>query len=802
MKLPLKWLKEYVEYDVTHEEFAEKLMWRGFEVEEIIPELNNVKGVVVSRVESVVQHPEAQKLSVCKVDVGEGSLRTIVCGAPNVREGMLAPLALPGAKLPGNVEITPVLMRGIESSGMLCSGAELGITEAEYEGAEFDGLLELKGEHALGEPIAAALGLNDVIFNIELTANRPDCQSIIGMCREAASALGKPFYEPTIKHVEGIGDEREYAKVTVENTMLCPRYACRVVKDISIAPSPKWMQRKLRSVGLRPINNIVDITNYVMVEYGHPMHAFDLEYVTDGHIIVRNANEGEVVRTLDSKERQVDPSMLLIADPKRGVGIAGVMGGENSEIKPVTNAILFEAAVFLGSNIRATARKLRHITDAAARFIKGVEPVGAEKALMRAMELVDELKAGVIVGKTIDVCAADLAEREINVDAKHINRILNTEFSPEEMAEMLKTVGLLTNAKAHTLNVKVPHYRTDIESGLEADWDIAEEVARIYGYYNIKPTLMAGNTFRGRLTPPFLLEDNIKDTLAALGAYEVYNYNFTNPEVLDSLKLLQNDGKRLAVRVQNPFGEDQSLMRTTLIPGLLKTAALNLNRRTGHGRFFEVGNVHFDNNPVLAEEYKLIGLCFFLNGEDFFTLKGAVEYLADSLGIGELRFLSGGGPYLHKGRCARVFSGETYLGELGEVDMDVAAAFDVHTRVLVCELCFKALFKLHKRGRTYKQLPRYPVVERDLALIVDEQVSAITLKQAIENAECLPDSVLVENVALFDVFRGETVPKGKKSMAYSFTLRSTERTLDEADITSSIDAILKALSNAGAQLRE
>lgn len=801
MKLPLKWLKEYVEYDVTHEEFAKKLMWRGFEVEEISPELKNVTGVVVSRVKSVVQHPEAQKLKVCKADSGCGSLHTIVCGAPNVREGMLAPLALPGAKLPGNVEITPVLMRGIESSGMLCSGAELGITDAEYEGADFDGLLELKGEHALGTPIADALGLNDVIFNIELTANRPDCQSIIGMCREAASALGKPFNEPVIKHVEGTGDESGYAKVTVENTTLCPRYACRVVKDIRIEPSPKWMQKKLRSVGLRPINNIVDITNFVMAEYGHPMHAFDLEYVTDGHIVVRNAYEGEVVKTLDSKERQVDPSMLLIADPKRGVGIAGVMGGENSEIKPETEAILFEAAVFLGSNIRATARKLRHITDAAARFIKGVEPVGAEMALMRAMELVDELKAGVIVGKTIDVCAADLAERVINVDTKHINRILNTEFSPEEMAAMLKTVGLITSVNGHTLSVKVPHYRTDIESGLEADWDIAEEVARIYGYYNIEPTLMAGNTFRGRLTPPFLLEDKIKDTLAALGAYEMYNYNFISPETLLTLKLAQGDEKQLAVRIQNPFGEDQSLMRTTLIPGMLKSAALNLNRRTGHGRFFEVGNVHFDNDPVLAEERKLIGLCFFLNGEDFYTVKGAVEYLADSLGIDELRFEAGGGSYLHKGRSARVYAGETYLGELGEVDADVAGAFDVHIRLLVAELSFEALFKLYRRERTYRQLPRYPVVERDLALIADEDVSANSLKQAIEESN-LPLGVLVENVALFDVFRGETVPKGKKSMAYSFTLRSAERTLDEADITGAITAILAALKSAGAVLRE
>ncbi|MEL7603526.1 MAG: phenylalanine--tRNA ligase subunit beta, partial [Bacillota bacterium] len=394
MKLPLKWLKEYIDYDVTHEEFVEKMMWRGFEVADILPELPEVSGVVVGRVLKVEQHPNAEKLHVCAVDAGEGAQRTIVCGAPNVYEGMLAPVALPGAKLPGGIEIQPTVMRGIESAGMLCSGKELGLTDADYPGSEVYGLLDIQGEHAPGEPIAKALDMDDVIFDIELTANRPDCLSIVGICREVASALGKPFAEPVLREIPGEGDSADYARVTVLNTELCPRYAARVVTDIKIEPSPRWMQKKLRSVGLRPINNIVDITNYVMVEYGHPMHAFDLACVADAHIVVRNAVENETVRTLDSKDRAVDPSMLLIADPKKGVGIAGVMGGENSEIKPETKAVLFEAAVFKNSNIRATARKLRHITDAAARFIKGVEPVSAKKALDRAIELVVEFKAG------------------------------------------------------------------------------------------------------------------------------------------------------------------------------------------------------------------------------------------------------------------------------------------------------------------------------------------------------------------------------------------------------------------------
>ena len=802
MKLPLKWLKEYIDYDVTHEEFVEKMMWRGFEVAGILPELPEVSGVVAGRVLKVEQHPNAEKLHVVTVDAGEGSVRTIVCGAPNVYEGMLAPVALPGAKLPGGVEIQPTVMRGIQSAGMLCSGKELGLTDADYPGSDVYGLLDIQGEHKPGELIATALDMDEVIFDIELTANRPDCLSILGMCREAASALGKPFSEPVLREIPGEGNSADYARVTVLNTELCPRYAARVVTDIKIEPSPRWMQKKLRSVGLRPINNIVDITNYVMVEYGHPMHAFDLACVADAHIVVRNAVENETVRTLDSKDRPVDPSMLLIADPKKGVGIAGVMGGENSEIKPETKAVLFEAAVFKNSNIRATARKLRHITDAAARFIKGVEPVSAKKALDRAIELVVEFKAGRIVGETIDACAVQLENREIDVSVSHVNRILNTQLCGEEMERMLGTIQICATVNGDTLHVSVPHYRMDIESGIEAGWDIAEEVGRIYGFYNIKPTLMSGDTFRGRLTPTFKLDDEVKDRLAGLGAYEMYNYNFTGPAALDALRLTQGDEKRQTVRIINPFGEDQSLMRTTLYIGMLKSAALNLNRRTGQGRFFEVGNVHFDNNDELAEERKLAGLTFFGEGEDFFTLKGAIEELLEGLGIKNVRFVRGGGAYLHPGRSALVYAGETYIGELGETHPDVTAAFDIDERVYMAELRFDALFALQNQSRTYAALPRYPVVQRDLAVLADEGVTADSLKAAIEGAAGLPAGVLVAQAELFDVFRGGTVPAGKKSMAYSFTLRAEDRTLNEEEITAAVATILGALKQAGATLRE
>ncbi|MDL2218488.1 phenylalanine--tRNA ligase subunit beta [Christensenellaceae bacterium OttesenSCG-928-M15] len=798
MKLPLKWLKEYIDYDVTHEEFVEKMMWRGFEIAEVIPELPEVCGVVVGEIKSVAQHPDADKLHVCTVDTGEEDIRTIVCGAPNVYEGMYAPVALPGAKLPGGLEIQPTVMRGVKSDGMLCSGKELGLTDADYPGSEVHGLLDLQGEQKPGMDIADALDMTGVVFDVELTPNRPDCQSIIGMVREAAAALNKPFQEPEVKEVKAEGAAEDYAKVTVLNTELCPRYAARVVTDIRIEPSPEWLQKKLRSVGLRPINNIVDITNLVMVEYGHPMHAFDLACVAEGHIVVRNADKGEIVTTLDSKERPVDESMLLIADPKKGVGIAGVMGGENSEITENTKAVLFEAAVFKGSNIRATARKLKLTTDAAARFIKGVEAVNAKKALDRAIELVVALGAGRVVGDTIDACAVDLKDRKVDVSAAHINKILNTAIPASQMADMLATIHVPAVPDGDTLHIEVPHYRTDIESGVEADWDIAEEIARIYGYYNIAPTLMRGDTFRGRLTPPFQFDDMLKDFLAAFGAYEMYNYNFTGPAVLDALLLKEGDEKRQAVKILNPFGEDQSLMRTTLLPGMLKVAALNLNRRTGHGRFFEVGNIHLDNNPILPEEHKRIGVLCFGENESFFTLKGILEQLLDAFNIHGAAFVRGGGPYLHPGRCAKLMVDGQMIGELGEMHPDVAASFDLEERVYVAELSFKALFALYKRERKYKPLPRYPVVLRDLAVIAAEETLAADLQAVIKNADT---DLIIEDVQLFDVFRGGNIEADKKSLAYSFSLRSNDHTLQEEEIKKAMDSILLALDSAGAKLR-
>ncbi len=802
MKLPLKWLKEYVDFNVAPAEFAEKMLLRGFEVAEIIPEME-IDGVFVCEITAIEPHPNADKLRVCTVDVGKEEPLQIVTNATNVKVGDQVPVALDNARLTGGLEIHPTKMRGVASAGMFCGNEELGITNVEYPGCENGGVMVFGEKHPNGQRIQEALDLDDCIFDIELTPNRPDCQSIIGICREAAAALGQKFPEPCPRQEEGYGDCRDVAKVTVENPYLCPRYTARVVTDLKIEPSPLWMQRKLRQVGLRPINNIVDITNLVLVEYGHPMHAFDLACVADSHIVVRNANEGEIVCTLDGKERVMSADMLLIADPTKGVGVAGVMGGLNSEITENTKATLFESAVFRPENIRSTARKLHHVTDSAARFIKGVEPVNAKLALDRAIELVVELNAGRVMGGMIDVCAADLNEKEVTASVLHINEILNTDLSAERMAELLESINIPTEPVGDALKVRVPHFRTDIEDGVETDWDIAEEVGRLYGYTNIAPTLMRGDTFRGRVGQSFRDEDVIKDTMAALGCLELYNYNFISPKEIDDLMIPEGDERRKTVKLLNPFGEDQSLMRTELAGGLLRAAALNLNRKTGFGRFFEVGNVHFDNGD-LPEERKLLGVLHFGTEEDFFTLKGTLEALFEKLGIEDVRFEKGGSEYLHPTQKAVISAGGEKLGEIGAVHPRVRRAFGVSANAYIAELDFKTLRSHIVRVKKYKPLPKYPAVQRDLALIVDEGMEAQQVIDVIAQAKA---RVKVENVRLFDVYRPKEpgdkgIPEGKKSMAFTFQLRADDHTLTDEEIGQAVNAILKSLKfRLGAELR-
>lgn len=797
MKLPLKWLKDYVDYNVSNDEFVRRMLLRGFEVAEVIPEMPNIRNIFVCTITDIQPHPNADRLRICDVNVGREENLKIVTNATNVTVGCQVPVALDGAMLADGMEIKPTKMRGVMSYGMFCGGAELGISDVEYEGASNDSVLILNEVHPNGQRIQEALNLNDVVFDIELTPNRPDCQSIIGLCREAASALGQTFNEPEIDYVPGEGNEADYACVTIENPDLCPRYCARVVTDLKIEPSPKWMQQRLKLVGLRPINNIVDITNYVLVEYGHPMHAFDLACVDNGHIVVRNAKEGEVVTTLDGKPRTMSEDMLLIADPNKGVGIAGVMGGLNSEITENTKVTLFESAVFVPSNIRHTVQKLHHATDSSARFMKGVEPVNAEIAINRAIELVHKLGAGKVVGRMIDVCNADLREKHTTADCDHINSILSTHFTPEQMCSLLSSININAVPDGTKLNISIPHFRTDIEDGIETDWDIAEEIGRLYGFDNIPPTLMFGDTFSGKINKRFLFEDLIKDTMVALGFMEAYNYNFTSPQEYDMLCIPEDDEKRLTVRLRNPFGEDQSLMRTTLIIGLIKTMLVNCNKKTGFGRFFEVGNVHFNNNPDgLPEERKLLSFICFGQNENFFTAKGVVEQLFSILGIENARYEAGGGEYFHPGRKAIISIDGDVVGEIGTLSNKVQKSFGLpNTFAIAAELSFDKLLAHACTVRKYKPMPKFPIVQRDIAIIVDNNVTAQTVIDII-NATKL--RVIIENCKVFDVYYpakpgDKGIPEGKKSMAFSFDLRSDERTLTDEDINQAVKAILKSL---------
>ena len=798
MRLPKSWLQDYVDFNVTDEEFIERMMWRGFELEGVEKELKDVSGVITGKILSMEKHPNADKLTVCQVDLG-GKQAQILTNAKNVFVGAIVPVAYMGAKI-GSQSFTKANIRGVDSEGMFCSGEEFNLSDVEYPGAEVDGILILRADTPLGIPIEEAIDRNDTIFDFSVLPNRPDCNSIIGLAREAAAALGQKMKAPVIPHIEGEGDVNDLVKVTVENGDLCPRYTGRAATDLTIGPSPAWMQRRLKEMGMRPISNIVDITNYVLMEYGHPTHAFDLACIREGHIIVRNAADGEKVTTLDKKERVMDKDMLLISDPQGGVGVAGVMGGLNSEITEETKAVFFESAAFKASNIRHTARKLRHVTDAAARFIKGVEPVNAYLALERCIELVSELKAGKIVGGTVDVCAADLSDREIDVDVSHVNRILNTSLSGEKMAELLSTIEVPARAQGNDLHVIIPHFRTDIESGIEADADIAEEIGRIYGFENIPAVLMNGDTFQGGMAKAFQAEDKVKDVLVACGCLEMYNYNFTGPSALKALRFDAEDERNKAVKLLNPFGEDQSLMRTTLYMGMLDSAGRNIRRKSGYGRFMEVGNVHFDlGGELLPREEKKIGLILFGEQESFYTLKGVIETLLDRFGVKGAKFVKSDVPCFQPGRRADVLLNGQKLGELGQVHPEVLQAWDISLPVYMAELSFEALVSLWQQTPTFQPLPRFPVVSRDLAIVVPEASESAHWIELIESA---PVDVIVEKGRLFDVYRGPAVGLGKKSLAITFSLRAEDHTLTEEEIKKAFETIIRTLEENGAPLRQ
>ncbi|MGI5849840.1 MAG: phenylalanine--tRNA ligase subunit beta [Christensenellales bacterium] len=795
MIAPYKWLCDYVDMDIAPEELMQKLIMTGSEVNGFKELGADIKNVVVGKIVSIKKHPDADKLSICLVDTGNEELQ-IVCGAGNIFKGAYVPVAKIGALLPGGLKIKKGKLRGIFSYGMLCSGQELGLDASDYQGAEVDGIMILKDVCSLGMPLRELLGLTDTVFEIEVGANRPDCLSILGIARECAASLEKEIKLPDLSYTENGGNIFDYVTVEVIDRDLCERYVARAVKNVKIGPSPKWLRDRLTSAGIRSINNIVDITNFVMLETGQPMHAFDSQDIRGSKIIVRRAHSGETITTLDGKERPLTNNMLLICDAKGPIGIAGVMGGENSEIKDDTKTVIFESAKFALGNIRRTSRALGLPTESAMRFSKGVDTAGCKTAMDRALHLVTLLGAGEIISGEIDILSADLSPRQVTVNADKINLKLGTSISPEIMVNHLRRVFIDTRIDGKNLICNIPNFRNDIVLGD----DIAEEVARMYGYDNIPTIKMKGEVVRGVVSKLERSIDKIKALLVSLGCHECVTYSFASITDLDKLGLPQNDMLRRALKIINPLGDEQAYMRTTPIPEMLKVVANNINKKVPEIRLFESGKVYWptNNHNELPEEHSFI--CIAVCGsEDFFSLKGIIENILDAFGIRKARFMPEGAVYYHPGRKASIYIGSEKLGVIGEIYPDVADAFGISRRVYIAEISLDVLCHMSDDTIRYEALPKFPAVERDLALTVDANVAAGDLLACIEQNA----GPYFESVSLFDVYTGAQVGEGKKSLAFTIVFRAKDRTLLDEEANKARDTVVVAAGKQfNAKIRE
>lgn len=796
MKISLNWLKRYVDIPVSAQELCEKMILSGFEVESIEDLSATMHNVVAARILKLEKHPDADKLQICQMDVGAEEPIQIITGAQNVFEGALVPAALHDSLLPNGMHIKKGKLRGLPSDGMLCSGEELCLKEADYPGAEEYGILILKEEVPTGTDMRDILHLNDVVIDFKITANRPDCQSVLGVAREIAVALEQEFRAPKPCYKTIGGDMKDILDITVEDYDLCPRYMGRVVRNLRIAPSPDWMKDCLRSAGMRPINNIVDITNFVMLETGHPMHAFDLRDIAGNRIIVRRAKDGEEIVTLDGKPHTLAPDMLVIADAEAPSCLAGIMGGLNSEIKDDTTDLLFECAKFRRDSVRRTARTLGVRTESSARFEKGVDIVGVEYAMNRALQLIEELDAGDIVDGVIDRHEALPPARVLTVTAESINALLGVDVPVDTMVDILNRLEIATTIKDGLLTCTVPSFRDDVEGRA----DLAEEVMRVYGYDHIVSTPMTGSIVRGKQLPERLHTEQIKELLITQGMQEISTYSFISGKALDTLSLAENDSRRRTVTLLNPLGEEYSVLRTQLITSMLTVLATNYNRKNTAVRFFEVSKRFIPKSlPVneQPEEVPVLALGVYGDKEDFFTFKGIIETLLADCGI-TAEYIRSHEPFLHPGRQAAVCMGDTCLGTFGEVHPDTADCYDLSTRVYVAEFALEPLFAAIENKRTlYKPLPRFPAVERDLALLCDEALPVADIQKVIAKA----GGKLLEHVALFDVYQGAQIAAGKKSVAFSLYFRSAEGTLTDNDIDPLLKKIFERLQEKGCTLR-
>ena len=792
MKLSREWLGEYTTIGAPDKEYCDAMTMSGSKVEGWEVTGSEISRVVVGRVISMERHTNSDHMWVCKIDVGGERELQIVTGAQNVNIGDLVPVALDGSTLPGGKEIRTGKLRGELSEGMLCSLGELGLEQRDFPYAIEDGIFILEEDCVPGDDIRDVCGLNDSVVEFEITNNRPDCLSVRGLARESACTFHTPltFAEPTV--TAGHGDIHEKLSVEIKDAELCPRYTARMVKNIKIAPSPKWMRRRLRASGVRPINNIVDITNYVMLEYGQPMHAFDYACLHDGKIIVRRAEEGESLRTLDGNDHALTPGMLVIADPEGPVALAGVMGGANSEITDETTTIVFESANFLGHSIRKTAIALGMRTDASGRFEKGLDLFATVPAVDRACELVEMLGAGEVFDGTIDVLAKEPETTFIELDDKRINALLGTDIPREFMTDTLTSLGFELNGNTLT----VPSWRGDCTMLA----DIAEECARFWGYDKIEATDIRGAATQGGYSEKTLFVRKLGTACRAMGYTEVVTYSFVSPSSLDKIKVPADSPLRDNYRILNPLGEDTSVMRTTALPSMLGVLSTNLSRRNMEAKLYEMATVYKKQpGKVLADERTVLTLGAYGGDVDFFALKGAVEALLCAARTPDVRFTADTETAaFHPGRCAAVWSGDTRLGTLGQIHPDVCAAYGLDGATYCAEIDVVLLHDLEGAEPVYTPLPRFPAITRDIAVVCDAAVPVGELTECIRKAE----KNVLRGVKLFDVYTGVGIPEGKKSVAFSLTLRSDDGTLTDDHAEEAVRAVLDALrENFGAVIR-
>ncbi len=796
MNLSMKWLADYIDVDCTIKEFVSGMTMSGSKVEGYEVEGEEITNVVVGKILEVVPHPDSDHLVVCQIDVGKDAPIQIVTGASNVFAGALVPVALDGSTLPNSVKIKKGKLRGVESNGMLCSLGELNLTTHDFPYAIADGIFIIEEDCKVGEDIHTAVGINDTSVEFEITSNRPDCLSVVGLAREAHATFDKPLNikEPEFKsNLESVSD---YISINVDNTKLCPRYIAGVVKNVKIEASPRWMRERLRASGVRPINNFVDITNYVMLEYGHPMHAFDLKYVEDNKIVVRNAKPGEKIMTLDGIEREFSEEMLVIADGKKPVAVAGVMGGEYSGIMDDTTTVVFEAACFNGVSVRKTAKKLGMRTDASARFEKGLDPANCMIALKRALELVEKLGCGEIVGNFTDVDNSEKTPKTVDFDYKWNNTFLGTYIPEVDQIKYLNRLGF----KVQDGKINVPSYRIDIECKA----DIAEEVARIFGYNNIPSTLFKG-VAEAKLTPEQKFENLFERTFVSLGYNQILTYSFTTPKHFDKMNLPKDSKLRDAITIMNPLGEDTSVMRTTAIPSMLEILSRNYNNRNAQARLFEIANEYIKTEEdKLPNEPERLIIGGYGNDYDFYAIKGAIVEALRALRISDYEIINFTDEALvpelncfHPGRKAVIIKDNQVIGYFGEIHPTVLKNYEIGMRAYVGKLNIPEMFNLVDDESQYKPLPKFPATTRDLSLICDEKLPVGEIEKAIKKG-C---GKILEDVKLFDVYQGKQIEEGKKSTSYSLVLRSADATLTDEQADNAVRKVLNALSEIKVELR-